>query len=77
VPYVPPGRDATVSWGGPDFAFKNQYNQPILIRAYAMHGKMQVSLYSSDSINYKPREVPNVGEIIPEEITVETGSGVP
>jgi len=77
VPYVPPGRDATVSWGGPDFAFKNQYNQPILIRAYAMHGKMQVSLYSSDSINYKPREVPNAGEIIPEEITVETGSGVP
>ncbi|MFD6441880.1 VanW family protein, partial [Peribacillus sp. NPDC060186] len=31
VPYVPPGRDATVSWYGPDFSFKNKYNQPILI----------------------------------------------
>lgn len=33
VPYVPPGRDATVSWGGPDFVFENVYNQPVLIRA--------------------------------------------
>ena len=31
VPYVPRGRDATVSWYGPDFTFKNQLNQPILI----------------------------------------------
>ncbi|CAK6478221.1 putative factor for cell wall maintenance or synthesis [Peribacillus simplex] len=28
VPYVPSGRDATVSWYGPDFSFKNKYNQP-------------------------------------------------
>src|SRR5699024_130779 len=27
VPYVPPGRDATVSWYGPDFAFTNNYRQ--------------------------------------------------
>ncbi len=35
VPYVPPGRDATVSWYGPDFTFVNPYNQPILIQARA------------------------------------------
>ena len=39
VPYVPPGRDATVNWGGPDFSFKNNYNQPILIRAQALPGQ--------------------------------------
>ncbi|WP_156290524.1 VanW family protein [Oceanobacillus salinisoli] len=48
VPYVPPGRDATVSWWGPDFVFKNLYNEPILIRAKAEHGKMIVSIYSSE-----------------------------
>lgn len=37
VPYVPPGRDATVSWGGPDLRFQNKYNQPVLIRA-KQHG---------------------------------------
>lgn len=29
--YVPAGRDATVSWGGPDFKFKNNRNYPIKI----------------------------------------------
>lgn len=38
VPYVPPGRDATVSWGGPDLRFQNKYNQPVLIRA-KRHGE--------------------------------------
>ncbi|WP_164669254.1 VanW family protein [Virgibacillus doumboii] len=50
VPYVPPGRDATVSWYGPDFVFKNNYNQPILIRASADEGKMKISIYSSESL---------------------------
>lgn len=50
VPYVPPGRDATVSWYGPDFSFKNNYNQPILIRATAEEGEMLISIYSSDTL---------------------------
>ncbi|MGY0692143.1 VanW family protein [Virgibacillus sp. FSP13] len=53
VPYVPPGRDATVSWYGPDFAFKNEYNHPILIRADAKDGKMSITIYSSDSVERK------------------------
>lgn len=47
VPYVPSGRDATVSWWGPDFSFKNMYRQPILIRAKADDGKMLINIYSS------------------------------
>lgn len=57
VPYVPPGRDATVSWYGPDFAFKNEYNLPILIRARAFGGQVVVFIYSSEDINYHPRNV--------------------
>ncbi|MFC4808169.1 VanW family protein [Paenibacillus sp. GCM10023250] len=68
VPYVRPGRDATVSWDGPDFAFQNQYNQPVLIRALAVPGKLYVSIYSSDVIEYKPRNVPGMTfGVLPEE----------
>jgi len=71
VPYVPPGRDATVSWGGPDFVFENAYNEPILIRAFSGGGKMTVSVYSSELIEYKPREVPSMSRRLPEETKVE------
>ncbi|WP_163539990.1 VanW family protein [Gracilibacillus sp. YIM 98692] len=59
VPYVPPGRDATVSWYGPDFTFKNTYNQPLLIRSKTLGGVVTIDIYSSDIVNYKPRKVPN------------------
>ncbi|PLT28696.1 hypothetical protein CUU66_17335 [Peribacillus deserti] len=50
VPYVPPGRDATVSWYGPDFVFKNNLNQPILIKAKISNGNVLVRIYSSESV---------------------------
>lgn len=52
VPYVPPGRDATVSWWGPDFVFKNLYNEPILIRAKSQYGQMIVTVYSKDTVEF-------------------------
>jgi vancomycin resistance protein YoaR len=72
VPYVQPGRDATVSWDGPDFLFKNQYNQPILILAYSQEGNMFVTINSSDVIDYKPRVVPIMSKRLPEEISLES-----
>lgn len=72
VPYVMPGRDATVSWDGPDFVFKNQYNQPILIRAFAGSGRVFVSVYSSELIEYKHRVVPSVSKKLPEEIVFKS-----
>jgi vancomycin resistance protein YoaR len=58
VTYIPPGRDATVSWYGPDFVFKNKYNQPILIQAKTLGDKLIIKLYSSDVIEYTPKDVP-------------------
>lgn len=58
VPYIPPGRDATVSWYGPDFVFKNTYNQPVLIRAATLGNLLIIRVLSSDEINYQPRKVP-------------------
>ncbi len=34
VGYVPEGRDATVSWGGPDFKFLNNKDYPVILKAY-------------------------------------------
>ncbi|WP_026563674.1 VanW family protein [Bacillus sp. UNC41MFS5] len=59
VPYIPPGRDATVSWYGPDFEFKNTYNQPVLIRARTLGHLLIISVYSSENINYIPKKVPS------------------
>ncbi|MCL6572001.1 MAG: VanW family protein [Bacillus sp. (in: Bacteria)] len=60
VPYIPPGRDATVSWYGPDFEFKNMHNQPVLIQARTVGNLLVIQLYSSDRIDYIPRKVPNL-----------------
>nr|AYQ72383.1 delta-lactam-biosynthetic de-N-acetylase [Cohnella candidum] len=68
VPYVPSGRDATVSWGGPDFVFRNPYAQPVLIRASAGGGRVYVAIFSSESIHYSPRVVPGMLKGLPPEV---------
>ncbi|WNS76330.1 VanW family protein [Bacillus sp. DTU_2020_1000418_1_SI_GHA_SEK_038] len=68
VPYVPNGRDAAVSWYGPDFSFKNEYTFPLLIRARASGGQIAIQIYSSDEIEYEPRIVPGASKTLPEEI---------
>lgn len=44
VSYTPLGEDATVSWGGPDFRFKNNTDYPIKILAEQTGGQMIISL---------------------------------
>lgn len=44
VSYVPAGRDATVSYGGKDFKFKNNRTYPVKIEAHAGNGTISISL---------------------------------
>lgn len=44
--YVTPGMDATVSWGGPDYAFENNSNTGIGIRASYKDLTCTVSIYA-------------------------------
>ncbi len=44
VSYVPAGRDATVSYGGKDFKFKNTRSYPIKIVANAKNGVASISI---------------------------------
>ncbi|UTR09514.1 VanW family protein [Evansella sp. LMS18] len=63
VSYVPPGRDAAVSWYGPDFTFRNIHNQPVLIRASVTGNTLLIRIFSSDVINYERREVPSAPKL--------------
>lgn len=58
VTYVPRGRDATVSWGGPDFKFQNNTNRPILIRSFAYGGYLTIKIYSQADVQFQQRSVP-------------------
>ncbi|WP_240688994.1 VanW family protein [Ammoniphilus sp. YIM 78166] len=67
VGYVPEGRDATVSWYGPDFSFRNDYDHPIMIKCYARHGANVVTIYSSKSLLAELRNVPEAPKTLPQE----------
>lgn len=49
--YVPAGRDATVSWGGPDFKFKNSRNYPVKIVANVSGGTISIEIFGLKSDN--------------------------
>ncbi|MTH51960.1 vancomycin resistance protein [Bacillus mangrovi] len=44
VGYVPKDRDATVSWGGPDFKFQNNREYPVLIRSTVDEEKGSITI---------------------------------
>ncbi|MDQ0416951.1 vancomycin resistance protein YoaR [Croceifilum oryzae] len=71
VPYVPPGRDATVSWGGPDFSFKNNYNKPMVIRITISSGTIQINTYTDPEAE-RGKNPP----LPPENFSKSTDSGV-
>lgn len=50
--YIPLGMDATVSWGGPEFRFRNNSNHPIKISAKATGGNVSISIMSYDDRDY-------------------------
>lgn len=50
--YMPYGMDATVSWGGPEFRFKNSSEYPLRIEAWASGGAVTVRLVGTDTKDY-------------------------
>lgn len=52
VGYVPKGRDATVSYGGVDFRFKNTTGVPLLLKAHTNNGMLTVEVRTSQG-NYE------------------------
>ncbi|MBC7266265.1 MAG: VanW family protein [Coriobacteriia bacterium] len=48
ISHYPKGRDATVSWGGPDFKFRNDTEHWILIATSYTSSTLTISLYGTD-----------------------------
>ena len=48
ISHYPMGRDATVSWGGPDFVFKNDLKTGILIKTRYTNSTLTFSFYGTD-----------------------------
>ena len=49
ISHYPMGRDATVSWGGPDFAFKNDLKTGILIKTRYTSSTLTFSFFGTRS----------------------------
>lgn len=47
VPYVAPGRDATVAWGFKDFRFRNNSSSPVAIIAIVKGSRLTVQVYGA------------------------------
>ena len=66
VGYVPIGLDATVSWGAPDFKFKNNRSYPIKIVATTSNKRLTISVfglkedveYEVELVSYKTGTIP-------------------
>lgn len=52
VSYVPLGLDATVSWNGPDFQFRNNTNFPVQIAAEVSGGYVKIQILGTDEKDY-------------------------
>lgn len=50
--YMPMGTDATVSWNGPEFRFKNSTNYPIRIETEVADGYVKARLIGTDEKDY-------------------------
>lgn len=48
IDHYPTGRDATVSWGGPDLKFKNDTEHWVLVSVSYTAGSISVALYGTD-----------------------------
>ena len=70
--YMPMGMDATVSWGGPEFTFKNSTNYPIRIETWVADGYVHCKLVGTDEKPYYiEMEYEVLGSEAPETIYEE------
>lgn len=88
ISHYPKGRDATVSWGGPDFKFRNDTDKWVLIATGYSSSSVTISLYGTDPgydvtadvgswSNMKPHPVKEVKDpTMPEGSRVTEDAGV-
>jgi vancomycin resistance protein YoaR len=77
--YIPLGMDATVSWGGPDFKFRNNMDYPVKIVAWRDGGELFCELYGTKTtdeyieMTYEVTNTYNYGVVYREDASVSSG----
>ena len=76
--YVPLSTDATVSWGGPEFIFKNSRKHPIKIVSVVNGGKITVSIYGcKEEVEYDVVIQSQTLQTIPMKTVYRTNTSLP
>ena len=69
--YIPKGMDATVTWEGANFRFRNNTNYPIRIEAWRAEGYVNVRILGTDERDYYVKMTYKVRETTPFDIVYE------
>ncbi len=78
VGYVPIGLDATVSWGAPDFKFKNSRSYPVKIVATTQNKRLSISIYGlKEEVEYEVELVSYRTGTVPYSTVYTTDSSLP
>lgn len=76
--YVPSGQDATVSWGAPDFKFKNNRDYPIKIVATTSNKNIITSIYGLKTDNdYEVKIVSSQVGVVEYKTEYQNDSSLP
>lgn len=76
--YVPLSTDATVSWGGPEFVFKNSRKYPIKIVSQVNGGRITVSIYGcKEDVEYDVVIQSQTLQVIPMKTIYRTNTSLP
>lgn len=77
VSYTPLGEDATVSWGGPDFKFKNNTDYPVKILAWQEGNSMSVKILGTKTTDKVVTTSTEVTETLNYKTVEKTDSSLP
>ena len=66
--YIAPGMDATVSWNGPDYKFRNNTDFPIQIKAETTEDKVIIQILGTDVKDYYIKMDYVMSDVLPHEI---------
>ncbi len=76
--YVPLSTDATVSWGGPEFIFKNSRKYPVKIVAHVNGGKITVEIYGcKEEVEYEVEIKSETIQVIPTKVEYVKNPNLP
>ncbi|MGQ9557716.1 MAG: VanW family protein [Desulfurispora sp.] len=77
VSYVPPGRDATVTYGYIDFVFRNSTPHHVLVKTFTGSGSLTVKIYGNRQYRKQISVRTRVLEVFPPQVVYEQDPTLP